>query len=72
MSVSLVMLHNYHILGKHKYSPFEMLADAAMGALFLSVYIAGIVILARNRYWNITFARGIPLIYSNLSCLVML
>lgn len=45
-----------------------------MTAMFLGIYLAGIIILAKlhvNRY-SYTIARGIPQIYSNLSCFLIL
>lgn len=72
MSLSLFTLLRAHASGKQEYSSLGMLVDAVMIALFLGIYIAGIVILAKSQHRYTTYAQGIPHIYSNLSCLIML
>ena len=68
------MLCRYRKTQSKSHAPLEIALDALMTAMFLGIYLAGIIILAKlhvNRY-SYTIARGIPQIYSNLSCFLIL
>ncbi|KAJ5348418.1 uncharacterized protein N7506_001671, partial [Penicillium brevicompactum] len=70
---SAFMLCRYRKTQSKSYAPLEIALDALMTAMFLGIYLAGIIILANlhvNRY-SYTIARGIPQIYSNLSCFLI-
>lgn len=71
---SAFMLCRYRKTQSKSHAPLEIALDALMTAMFLGIYLAGIIILAKlhvNRY-SYTIARGIPQIYSNLSCFLIL
>ncbi|KAJ5527912.1 hypothetical protein N7513_012071 [Penicillium frequentans] len=71
------MLSRYRKSGRQSYSPLEIAIDGSMALLLLGVYISGIFILASREIgewadiYNYKLARGIPQIYSNLSCILL-
>ncbi|KAJ5816266.1 hypothetical protein N7447_008499 [Penicillium robsamsonii] len=71
------MLFKYRKSKKQCYSSFEIALDLLMALLMAGVYIAGTIILASNEIstWfngsNYKLSRGIPQVYSNLSCVLL-
>ncbi|KAJ5802325.1 uncharacterized protein N7503_004775 [Penicillium pulvis] len=71
------MLSRYRKSGSQSYSPLEIAIDGSMALLLLGVYISGIFILASREIgewadiYNYKLARGIPQVYSNLSCILL-
>jgi hypothetical protein len=71
------MLYRYHRSASQSYAPLEIAIDAFLTLLLLGIYVAGVVILASREisnwstYYNYKLARGIPQIYSNLSCILI-
>ncbi|KAJ5126044.1 hypothetical protein N7448_005354 [Penicillium atrosanguineum] len=73
----IFMLSRYRKSGSQSYSPLEIAIDISMCLLLLGVYISGIFILASREIgewadiYNYKLARGIPQVYSNLSCILL-
>ncbi|KAJ6006494.1 hypothetical protein N7451_004438, partial [Penicillium sp. IBT 35674x] len=71
------MLSRYRKSGRQSYSPLEIAIDSSMALFLLGVYISGIFILASREIgewadiYNYKLARGIPQVYSNLSCILL-
>lgn len=71
------MLSRYRKSGSQSYSPLEIAVDIFMALFLLGVYISGIIILASREigewadHYNYKLARGIPQVYSNLSCILL-
>ncbi|KGO40558.1 hypothetical protein PEX1_035160 [Penicillium expansum] len=71
------MLSRYRKSGSQSHSLLEIATDSLVALLLLGVYISGIIILSSQEIgaWgdrqNYKLARGIPQVYSNLSCLLL-
>ncbi|KAJ5372767.1 hypothetical protein N7517_004773 [Penicillium concentricum] len=71
------MLLKYRKSKNQCYSSFEIATDLLMALLMVGVYISGTVILSSQEIsaWftpqNYKLSRGIPQIYSNLSCVLL-
>ncbi|KAJ5302833.1 hypothetical protein N7476_009632 [Penicillium atrosanguineum] len=77
LTTPIFMLSRYRKSGSQSYSPLEIAIDISMCLLLLGVYISGIFILASREIgewadiYNYKLARGIPQVYSNLSCILL-
>ncbi|KAJ5154687.1 uncharacterized protein N7500_010126 [Penicillium coprophilum] len=81
ISISVItpgfILFRYRKSKSQSYSALEIAIDFLMTLLLVGVYISGIIILATQEIsewsypWNYKLSRGIPQIYSNLSCILL-
>jgi hypothetical protein len=75
--IPVFMLSRYRKSRSQSYAPLEIAIDGLLALLLLGIYIPGIVILASvevdkwSNMYNYKLARGIPQIYSNLSCILI-
>ena len=71
------MLFGYRKSGSQCYSLLEIAIDGLVALLLVGVYTSGMILLSTQHIsewespWDYTIARGLPQIYSNLSCIIL-
>lgn len=74
--MSIFMLSRYRS-SSQSYSLLEIAIDGLVALLLVGVYIFGMILLSTQHIsewespWDYKLARGIPQIYSNLSCIIL-
>ncbi|KAJ5926363.1 hypothetical protein N7516_008136 [Penicillium verrucosum] len=75
--IPLLILSGYRKFGSQSYSLLEIAFDGLIALLLVGVYISGVILLSTQHIsewesvWDYTLDRGLPQIYSNLSCIIL-
>ncbi|OQE14672.1 hypothetical protein PENFLA_c036G08373 [Penicillium flavigenum] len=76
-TIPVFILSGYRKSGSQSYSLLEIAIDGLVALLLVGVYTSGMILLSTQRIsewespWDYTIARGLPQVYSNLSCIIL-
>ncbi|KAJ5597827.1 hypothetical protein N7537_007911, partial [Penicillium hordei] len=76
-TIPLFMLFGYRNSGSQSCSLLEIAIDGLVALLLVGVYTSGMILLSTQQIrewespWDYTIARGLPQVYSNLSCIIL-
>ena len=76
-TMPVFMLFGYRKSGSQSYSLLEIAIDGLVALLLVGVYTSGMILLFTQQIsewespWDYTIARGLPQVYSNLSCIIL-
>lgn len=74
---AFMLLFRYRKSGSQSYSLLEVVIDGLVALFLVGVYISGVVLLSTQQInewespWDYTIDRGLPQVYSNLSCIIL-
>ncbi|KAJ5419240.1 uncharacterized protein N7487_002790, partial [Penicillium crustosum] len=76
-TIPVFMLFGYRKSRSQSYSLLEIAIDGLVALSLVGVYISGMILLSTQQIsewespWDYTIARGLPQVYSNLSCIIL-
>ncbi|KAJ5968592.1 hypothetical protein N7501_004840 [Penicillium viridicatum] len=76
-TIPIFILFGYRKSGSQSYSLLEIAIDGLVALLLVGVYTSGMILLSTQPIsewespWDYTISRGLPQVYSNLSCLIL-